>query len=67
MEDFRAVSTRENKPRLTLPAAYIIRERSYLYDYKLQGQDKQRLEKAVNVEFVPFIRRARVLCKLRPE
>ena len=63
----RAVYTRENKPRLTLAAAYIIRERNYLYEYKLQGQDKPRLEKAVNVDFVPFIRSVRVLCKPRPE
>ena len=48
----RAVYTRENKPRLTLAAAYIIRERNYLYEYKLPGQDKPRLEKAVNVDFV---------------
>ena len=63
----RAVYTRENKPRLTLAAAYIIRERNYLYEYKLPGQDKPRLEKAVNVDFVPFIRGVRVLCKPRPE
>ena len=61
----RAVYTRENKPRLTLAAAYIIRERNYLYKYKLPGQDKPRLEKAVNVDFVPFIRGVRVLCKPR--
>ena len=65
--DIRAVYTRENKPRLTLAAAYIIRKRNYLYEYKLQGQDKPRLEKAVNVDFVPFIRGVRVLCKPRPE
>ena len=58
----RAVYTRENKPRLTLAATYIIRERNYLYEYKLQGQDKPRLEKAVNEDFVPFIRGIRVLC-----
>ena len=52
----RAVYTRENKPRLTLAAEYIIRERNYLYEYKLPGQNKERLEKAVNVDFVPFIR-----------
>ena len=63
----RAVYTRENKPRLTLAAAYIIRERNYLYEYKLQGQDKPRLEKVVNLDFVPFIRDVRVLCKPRPE
>ena len=61
----RAVHTRENKPRLTLAAAYIIRERNYLYEYKFQGQDKPRLEKAVNVDLVPFIRSVRVLCKPR--
>ena len=61
----RVVSTRENKPRLTLAAAYIIRERNYLYEYKHPGQDKPRLEKAVNVDFVPFIRGVRVLCKPR--
>ena len=55
----RAVYTRENKPRLTLAAAYIIRERNYLYEYKLPGRDKPRLEKAVNVDFVPFIRGVR--------
>ena len=58
--DNRAVYTREKKPRLTLAAAYIIRERSYLYEFKLPGQDKPRLEpgleKAVNADFVPFIR-----------
>ena len=63
--DIRAVYTRENKPRLTLAAAYIIRERNYLYEYKLPGQHKPRLEKAVNVDFVPFIRGVRVLCKPR--
>ena len=56
MQLFRAVYTRENNPRLTLSAAYIIRERNYLYEYKLPGQDKLRLEKALNVDFVPFIR-----------
>ena len=65
--DIRAVYTRGNKPRLTLAAAAIIRERNYLYEYKLPGQDKPRLEKAVNVDFVPFIRGVRVLCKPRPE
>ena len=63
----RAVYTRENKPRLTLAAAYVSRERNYLYEYKLPGQDKTRLEKAVNVDFVPFIRGVRGLCKPRPE
>ena len=57
----RAVYTRENKPRLTLAVAYIIHERNYLYEYKLPRQDKPRLEKAVNVDFVPFIRGVRVL------
>ena len=56
---------RENKPRLTMAAAYIIRERNYLYECKLPGQDEPRLEKAVNVDFVPFIRGVRVLCKPR--
>ena len=42
-----------------------MRERNYLYEYKLQGQDKPRLEKAVNVDFVPFIRGVRFLCKPR--
>ena len=60
-----AVYTRENKRLLTLALAYIIRERNYLYEYKLPGQDKPRLEKAVNVDFVPFIRDFRVLCKPR--
>ena len=63
--DNRAIYTREDKPRLTLAAAYIIHERNYLYEYKLQGQDKPQLDKAVNVDFVPFIRGARVLCKPR--
>ena len=58
---------RENKPRLTLAAAYIIHNRNYLSEYKLQSQDKPRLEKAMNVDFVPFIRGVRILCKLRPE
>ena len=61
----RAVYTRENKPRLTLASAYIIRERNYLYQYKLPGQDKPWLEKAVNVDFVPFIGGVRVLCRPR--
>ena len=65
-ENNRAVYMRENKSRLTLAAAYTIRERNYLYEYKLPGQDKPQLEKAVNVDFVPFIRDARVLCKPRP-
>ena len=65
--DIRAVYTRENKPRLTLAAAYVIRERNYLYEYKLPGQDKPRLEKAVKVDFVPSIRGVRVLCKPLPE
>ena len=59
----RAVYTRGNKLWLTLAAAYIIRERDYLYEYKLPGQDKPRLEKAVNVDFVPFTPGVRVLCK----
>ena len=63
----RAVYTRENKPRLTLAAAYVSRERNYLYEYNLPGQDKTRLEKAVNVDFVPFTRGVRGLCKPRPE
>ena len=63
----RAVYTRENKPRLTLAAAYVSRERNYLYEYKLPGQDKPRLEEAVNVDFVPFIRGFRGLRKPRPE
>ena len=63
----RAVYTRENKPRLTQAAAYVNRERNYLYEYKLPGQDKPRLEKAVNVDFVPFIRGVRGLRKPRPE
>ena len=33
--DIRAVYTRENKPRLTLAAAYIRRERKHLYQYGL--------------------------------
>ena len=31
----RAVYTRENKPRLTLAAAYTRRERNHLYEYGL--------------------------------
>ena len=31
----RAVYTRENEPRHTLAAGYIIRERNYLYEYKV--------------------------------
>ena len=61
----RAVYTRENKPRLTLAAAYVSRERNYLYEYKLPGQAKPRLEKPVNVDFVPFIRGVRCLRKPR--
>ena len=56
--------TRENKPRLTLDAAYIIRERNYLYEYKLPGQDKPGLEEAVNVDFASFIWAVRVLFSL---
>ena len=67
MKNIRAVYTRENKPRLTLAAAYVSRERNCLYEYKLPGQDKTRLEKAVNVDFVPFIRVVRGLRKPRPE
>ena len=63
----RAVYTRENKLRLTLAAAYVSRQRNYLYEYKLPGQDKPRLEKAVNVDFEPFIRGVRGLRKPRPE
>ena len=63
----RAVYTRENKPRLTLAAAYITRELNYLYEYKPPGQDKPWLEEAVNVDFVSFIRGVRVLCKTQPE
>ena len=63
VDHFRAVYTRENKPRLTLAAAYIVHEMNYLYEYKLPDQDKPRLEKAVNVDFVPFIRGVRVLCE----
>ena len=33
--NIRAVYTRENKPRLTLAAAYIRRERNHLYEYGL--------------------------------
>ena len=62
----RAVYTRVNKPRLTLAATYLSRERNYLYEYKLRGQDKLRLEKAVNVDFVPFIWGVRGLRKPRP-
>ena len=65
--DIRAVFTRENKPRLTLAAAYVSRERNYLCEYKLPGKDKPRLEKAVNVDFVPFIRGFCGLPKPRPE
>ena len=61
----RVVYTRENKLRLTLAAAYVSRERNYLYEYILPGQDKTRLEKAVNVGFVPFIRVVRGLRKPR--
>ena len=44
--------------------ARIIASLDYLYEYKLPGQDKPRLEKAVNVDFVPFIRGVRVLCNI---
>ena len=67
MSNNRAVYRRENKPLLTLAASYIIRERNYLYEHKPPGQDKPRLEKAVNEDFVPFIRDVPVLCKSRPE
>ena len=67
IKHIRAVYTRENKPQLTLAAAYVSRERNYLYEYKLPGQGKPRLEKAVNVDFVPFIRGVRGLRKPRPE
>ena len=45
----------------------ISRGGSYLYEYKLPGQDKPRLEKAVNADFVPFIRGVLGLRKPRPE
>ena len=61
----RAVYTRENKLRITLAAEYIILERNYLHEYNLPGQDKPRLEKAVNVDFVPFIRGVCAMCKPR--
>ena len=35
VKTIRAVYTRENKPRLTLAAAYIRRERNHLYEYGL--------------------------------
>ena len=66
-ENNRAVYTRANKPRLTLATAHVSRERNYLYEYKLPGQDKPRLEKAVNVDFVPFIRGVCGFRKPRPE
>ena len=47
IQHIRAVYTRE-----TLAATY---------EYKLPGQDQQRLKKAVNVNFVPFIRGVRGL------
>ena len=53
--NIRAVYTRENKPRLTLTTVYKIRKRNYLYEYIFPGQYKPRLEKDVNVDFVPFI------------
>ena len=46
---------RENKPWLTLATVYKIC-RNYLYEYIFPGQYKPRLEKDVNVDFVPFIR-----------
>ena len=48
----------------TLAVAYIIRERNCLYESKLPGRDKPRLEKAVSVDFVPFIRGFRGLFSL---
>ena len=54
--NIRAVYTRESKPRLTLATVYKIRKRNYLYEYIFPGQYKPRLEKDVNVDFVPFIR-----------
>ena len=66
LSHIRAVYTRENKPRLSLAAGYVSRERNYLYEYKLPGQDKPRLEKVVNIDFVPFIRCVRGLRKPRP-
>ena len=49
---------REKKPRPTLATVYKIRKRNYLYKYEyiFPGQYKPRLEKDVNVDFVPFIR-----------
>ena len=52
--NIRAFYTRENKPRLTLTTVYKIRKRNYLYEYIFPGQYKPRLEKDVNVDFVPF-------------
>ena len=54
--NIRAFYTRENKPRLTLATVYKIRNRNYLYEYIFPGQYKPRLEKDVNVDFVPFRR-----------
>ena len=54
--NIRAVYTRENRPRLTLATVYKIRKRNYLYEYIFPGKYKPRLEKDVNVDFVPLIR-----------
>ena len=42
-----------------------ISRRNYLYEYKLPGQEKPRVEKAVKVDLVPFIPGVCVLCKPR--
>ena len=46
---------KENKPWLTLATVYKIRKRNYLYEYIFPGQYKPRLEKDVNIDFVPSI------------
>ena len=49
----RAVYTRENKPRHTLAAAYIIRERNYLYESQRENALlKHNKEKK---EVLPFV------------
>ena len=41
--DNRAVYKRENKPRLTLAAAYVRRERNHLYEYGLHKTRTARI------------------------
>ena len=66
----RAVYTRENKPRITQPAAYVSRELSHLYDHGLHKKLVRGLRKPrtsflcrLYEQFVAYISRG--LCNPR--